>query len=101
MRTPEQTIGDIWAQASANELMERRVTALLDDSGLISLTELADEIFSRSERAMREAIRAVPDGTYRYAFRTDGTGAPFEFRIALTVSAGEDPWKARLPDNIS
>src|SRR4029078_4883680 len=38
---------------------------------------------------MRAAIRAVPDGTYRYAFRTDGTGAPFEFKIALTV-AGEE-----------
>ena len=57
--------------------------------GSRSLTELADEIFSRSERAMREAIRAVPDGTYRYAFRTDGTGAPFEFRIALTVAGDE------------
>jgi N-methylhydantoinase B len=89
VRTPEQTIGDIWAQASANELMERRVTALLDDYGLASLTEVGDEIFGRSERAMREAIRAVPDGTYRYAFRTDGTEAPFDFKIALTVAGDE------------
>src|SRR5437016_10533390 len=34
---------------------------------------------------MREAIRGVPAGTYRYAFRTDGTGAPFDFKVALTV----------------
>ena len=89
VRTPEQTIGDIWAQVSANELMERRVTALLDDYGLGSLTEVGDEIFGRSERAMRDAIRAVPDGTYRYAFRTDGTEAPFDFKIALTVAGDE------------
>jgi len=38
---------------------------------------------------MREAIRAVPDGTYRYAFRTDGTGAPFDFKVALTVRGDE------------
>jgi len=89
VRTPDQTMGDIWAQASANELMERRVGALMDDYGLMTLTELADELFARSEGAMRAAIRAVPDGTYRYAFRTDGTGAPFEFKIALTVAGDE------------
>ena len=89
VRTPDQTMGDIWAQVSANELMERRVRSLMDDYGLDTLTELGDELFSRSERAMREAIRAVPDGTYRYGFSTDGTGAPFQFKIALTVKGDE------------
>ena len=89
VRTPDQTLGDIWAQVSANELMERRVNALMDDYDLATLTELGDELFARSERAMREAIRAVPDGTYRYAFRTDGTGAPFDFKVALTVRGDE------------
>ena len=65
VRTPDQTLGDIWAQASANELMERRVKALMDDYGLGTLDELGDELFVRSERAMRAAIGAVPDGTYR------------------------------------
>jgi N-methylhydantoinase B len=69
--------------------MERRVRSLMDDYGLDNLTELGDELFSRSERAMREAIRAVPDGTYRYGFSTDGTGAPFQFKIALTVKGDE------------
>jgi N-methylhydantoinase B len=86
VRTPDQTMGDIWAQASANELMERRVGALMDDYGLTTLTELGDELFARSEGAMRAAIRSVPDGTYRYGFRSDGTGAPFDFKIALTVA---------------
>jgi N-methylhydantoinase B len=86
VRTPDQTMGDIWAQASANELMERRVKALMDDYDLATLDELGDELFARSERAMRTAIAAVPDGTYRYGFRTDGTGAPFDFKIALTVA---------------
>jgi N-methylhydantoinase B len=86
VRTPDQTMGDIWAQASANELMERRVVALMEDYGLTTLGELGDELFARSESAMRAAIGAVPDGTYRYGFRTDGTGAPFEFKIALTVA---------------
>jgi N-methylhydantoinase B len=103
VRTPDQTVGDIWAQVSANELMERRVVALLDDHGLRGLAEVGDEIFGRSERAMRDAIRAVPDGTYRYGFRTDGTDAPFDFKIALTVDgdaivadyAGSSPQQPR------
>ncbi len=74
---------------SANELMERRVLRLLEDYRLDSLEGVGDELFARSERAMREAIGAVPDGTYRYAFRTDGTGAPFDFVIALTIAGDE------------
>jgi len=86
VRTPDQTMGDIWAQASANELMERRVKALMDDYGLDTLDELGDELFARSERAMRAAIGGVPDGTYRYGFRTDGIDVPYDFKIALTVA---------------
>jgi N-methylhydantoinase B len=85
VRTPDQTVGDIWAQVSANELMENRVRRLLDEYGLDSLDGLGDELFGRSERAMRAAIRAVPDGTYRYGIETDGFEAPYHFRIALTV----------------
>src|SRR5438034_1286897 len=77
VRTPDMTMGDIWAQAGANELMERRVRALLDDYALDGFESFGDEIFGRSERAMREAIRGVPDGTYRYGFRTDGVDVPF------------------------
>jgi N-methylhydantoinase B len=89
VRTPDQTMGDIWAQVSANELMERRVLRLMEDYRLDSLEPFADEIFARSERAMRQAIADVPDGTYRYAFRTDGTDAPLDFEVALTVAGDE------------
>ena len=56
--------------------MEKRLLALMDAARLNSLDGLGDELFSRAERAMREAIRAVPDGTYRYAMRTDGVDEP-------------------------
>jgi len=89
VRTPDMTMGDIWAQAGANELMERRVRALLDDYALEDFAALGDELFGRSERAMREAIRAVPNGTYRYGFRTDGVDVPYDFKIALTIRGDE------------
>src|SRR5437764_800169 len=89
VRTPDMTMGDIWAQAGANELMEKRVQRLLDDYRLEDLAGLGDELFSRSERAMRQAIRAVPDGTYRYGFRTDGVDVPFDFKVAVTIKRDE------------
>ncbi len=89
VRTPDQTLGDIWAQVSANELMDRRVRQLLDEYRLESVTDLADELFARCERAMRDAIKAVPDGTYRYAMDTDGVDEPYHFEIALTVAGDE------------
>src|SRR3984893_6845918 len=89
VRTPDQTMGDIWAQVSANELMENRVRRLMEEYWLDSLEGLADELFSRSERAMREAIRAVPDGTYRYGFDTDGFEKPYTFKVALTIRGAE------------
>jgi N-methylhydantoinase B len=86
VRTPDQTAGDVWAQVGANDLMERRLLALLADYGLRDLVALGDELFARAERAMRGAIRAVPDGTYRYAMQSDGVDEPYQFRIALTVA---------------
>jgi N-methylhydantoinase B len=89
VRTPDQTMGDIWAQVSANELMDNRVTRLMDDYDLTSLDEVGDELFARSERAMRSAIAAVPNGTYRFGFEADGFEKPYQFRIALTVKGDE------------
>lgn len=89
VRTPDQTVGDIWAQVGALELMASRLQAMLDDYGLPDIRDLADELFRRSEVAMRDAIRAVPDGTYRYEIRTDGLAEPFELKIALTVRGDE------------
>src|SRR5882724_2824783 len=89
VRTPDQTVGDIYAQVSANELMENRVRRLMEEYGLDSLEGLADELFARSERAMRDAIHLVPDGTYRFGIETDGFEAPYRFRVALTVRGDE------------
>src|SRR5207244_3717552 len=77
------------AQVGATELMEKRLPALLDDGRLDSLVELGDELFARAEGAMRTAIREVPDGTYRYAMRTDGVDEPLDYRVALTIAGDE------------
>jgi len=65
VRTPENVIGDIRSQIAANHVCAAQVQRLLDDYRLDSLDALADEIISRSEKSMRDAIAQVPDGIYR------------------------------------
>jgi N-methylhydantoinase B len=89
VRTPDQTLGDVWAQVSALALIEARVLATMSDYGLRTLDTFADDLIARSESAMREAIARVPDGTYRFGMRTDGLDQPFEMQVAVTI-AGND-----------
>jgi len=43
----------------------------------------------RAERAMREAIRALPEGTYRSEVTFDGLGEPLTLPCAVTVDGDE------------
>lgn len=88
VRTPDQTVGDVFAQVSALELMHARVLELLHDHGLIDFEDLASQLFDLAETAMRAAIRALPEGTYRFEFQTDGLEEPFTFKTAVTVKDG-------------
>src|SRR5690348_3043810 len=78
VRVPDATMGDIWGQVAACHKCAARLNDLLDESD-VDLKSVADEIISRSDAAMREAIRAVPDGKYRYTIVHDG----FEERIVI------------------
>ena len=91
VRTPDQTMGDVWAQLAAIEVMQARMAQLMADYALDSIAPLAHEIYARSERAMRAAIATVPEGVYRFSMETDGMPgmlAPFTLAITLTVHGG-------------
>jgi N-methylhydantoinase B len=100
VRTPDQTLGDLWAQVVALDLMEDRLLAQMELAGLDDLSDLAAEIQGRCEAAMRAAIAALPDGRYCSEIQTDGLmDAPVTIRMALTIAgdtitidyAGTDP----------
>ena len=87
VRTPDQTMGDLWAQVVALDLMDERLGTLMQGYGLPDLRALAGEIHGRCERAMRASIAALPDGTYRSALQTDGVlDRPVTLRMALTIA---------------
>src|ERR671913_1054726 len=52
VRTPDQTLGDLWAQVVALDLMEERLRNLMEGYDLPDLTDLAREIQGRCETAM-------------------------------------------------
>ncbi len=89
VRAPDEVVGDLWAQVSALELIEERLLPLMRQYKLPSLQQIAGEIHARSEKAMRAAIKSIPDGTYRYEIQTDGLDEPMVIKIALTVKEDE------------
>ncbi|MCZ6645314.1 MAG: hydantoinase B/oxoprolinase family protein [SAR324 cluster bacterium] len=89
VRTPDLTTGDLWAQITALDLIERRLLALMEEYRLSSLSALAAEIQGRSERAMRGAIAELPDGTYPAALQTDGLDEPLDIVMELVLKGDE------------
>ncbi len=90
VRTPEETIGDLYAQVTGNEVGAASLLRLLDELGLDSLDEVAAEIMDRSERALRDALRELPDGTYSNEIVTDGfDDEEIVLRVTATVDGDE------------
>lgn len=89
VRTPDEVVGDLWAQVTALNLMADRIDGFMTEYGLSTLQDLATEIQSRSERAMRAAIRALPDGVYKNTISTDGLTEPLDLEVTLTIRDDE------------
>jgi 5-oxoprolinase (ATP-hydrolysing) len=89
VRRGEMVLGDIQAQVSSNQVGGERLLAFMDEYGLDSLTPLARVVQQRAERAMREAIRALPEGVYRSEVAFDGLGTPLTLPCAVTVHGDE------------
>lgn len=85
LRMADETLGDIRAQFAAYADCAAKLAALLEDEGLEDLEAVADEIVERSERSMRRAISALPDGTWRDAFDTDGFDRPLHIACSVTI----------------
>ena len=53
------------------------------------LEALAMVVQQRAERAMREAIRRIPDGVYKSEIWNDGLGTPERYPVRITVEGDE------------
>ncbi len=85
VRAPEMVLGDLEAMATANHRAEARLEELFDDMNLSDLEEIADEICSRSETALRERIGNLPDGESTGEIVLDGFSEPIHLRARILV----------------
>ena len=83
LRQPSETLGDIRAQFAAYRDCASMLNRLMDEERIDSLDAVAEEIIARSEKSMRAAISALPDGAYSDGFDVDGVDHPL--RIECTV----------------
>ena len=89
VRTPFEVVGDLYAQAGSNEVGGARLKEMMEEFDLADIESLSDEVCSRSEHAMREAITGIPDGVYEHRTSTDGFDEPIELVVAVRVAGDE------------
>ncbi|MBI4636050.1 MAG: hydantoinase B/oxoprolinase family protein [Candidatus Rokubacteria bacterium] len=89
VRLPDMVLGDFHAQMAGGAVGGQRLLEFMEEFGLGRLEGLADEIIGRTERAMRDAIRALAPGAYEYAITSDGFDEPVTIRVRCEVRGDE------------
>jgi N-methylhydantoinase B len=64
---------------------------MMQENHLTEIDALGKQIIDASEKAMRAAIKAAPNGTYRSEYNADGDGLkePVHFKCAVTIKDDE------------
>ena len=86
VRIPETFEGDLMAQVAACTVGVRRLSALANTYGDNHLTAIFAELLDRSETMTRDALRAIPQGTYRAVDFLDNDGIDLDRRIRIEVA---------------
>lgn len=86
VRKSPEVLGDIHSFVAANQLGADRLLAFMDDYGMHDLRALAATVQDRFERAMREAIRPLPDGVHHAEVSNNPLGATLRYPVKVTVA---------------
>jgi N-methylhydantoinase B/oxoprolinase/acetone carboxylase alpha subunit len=91
VRVPELVVNDIRSQVATAHFTSERIRNFMRELELDTLEPLADEIYSRTETALRRAIAEVPDGIYESQCRVEGgeDEDPIILRLHLEVNGSD------------
>ena len=85
VRKSEEVLGDIHSFVAANALGAERLLAFMDEYGMHDLRALAQVVQGRAETAIRDAIRALPDGVYHSEIWNNPLGEKLRYPLKITV----------------
>lgn len=95
VRTPVEREGDLTAQIASNRTGERRLVAIAGKYGIDTVKSYMSHLQDYAERMIREAIKQIPDGVYKFedCMDDDGQGnGPLPIVVTITI----DGEKARI-----
>lgn len=89
VRTPDMTIGDMYAQAASLRIADRRFRELCDKYGADTVLAGIEALMDHSEQMVRQELSKIPPGVY-YAedyIDDDGVGnGPFKVKVKVTLT---------------
>ncbi len=88
VRTPEEREGDLTAQLAANRIGQKRLLEITEKYGYQKTRAYMKHLQDYSERIMRQAIKEIRDGEYRFSDYLDDDGVsrkPVRIQVAIRV----------------
>jgi N-methylhydantoinase B len=92
VRLPDKLLGDLLAMRSCIHAGQHAITDLIGRVGMDTYHRACEEILDQSERAMRDSIAELPDGTYSASDQLDDSGPgtePVNITASLSVVGDE------------
>ncbi len=92
VRTPDQTIGDLMAQAAAMRVGERAFRDVCAKYGVDAVLESMDALIAHGETIARLELAKLPKGEFEAIDHVDDDGlgnGPFEIRVKVTITDDE------------
>jgi N-methylhydantoinase B len=89
MRNPDERLGDFRAQIAAHRLAERRLDELCERRGRDQVVAAMHELYAYSERVVRVALAALPDGRYEAEDVLEAMEGDLAIRCAVTIAGDE------------
>lgn len=89
VRISQQAMGDLEALRSGNTVGEARLEEVVTEYGRDAFERVTADVLDRSERALRDELADLPDGTYESSEAFELAGFDVTIRVAVTID-GDD-----------
>lgn len=88
VRTPQERLGDLYAQMAANARGAERLLELVERYGPATVQQSMAALLAYTERLTRRLLESLPDGEYRFTDYLDNDGVSTEaipISVAITI----------------